>query len=327
MTRNQVRDNVDTRVSMIIPAYNAGRYIQRALASVESQTAKPDEVIVIDDGSSDDTAERIAEFAATSSLCIIFEQQENKGPGAARNRGIKKSSYNLIAFLDADDIIYPDFLERVTSGLNEHQHWVACFSDRDVVDINGKLISKDLDHSVFRSIQKQDKGAGLFELSDDTLFSKMISGSVIPMTIVCRRADVEAVAGFDEDIWMGQDKIFLLKLIKRGAFGYVGESLGIWQRHDKNLTHEDNSLRRFPYADLGLQRLLDDRKGLKLSEQELDHIQAAQAKLAKQWVYTLSDKHSIETFSLGYRLLRQHRISLACFAKGVARYFTRSISR
>src|SRR6185437_11190058 len=67
-----------TTVSVIIAAYNAGEYIDRALASLESQTRLPDEIIVIDDGSADDTAERVQTFKKKSSLCIILQQQENK---------------------------------------------------------------------------------------------------------------------------------------------------------------------------------------------------------------------------------------------------------
>lgn len=316
---------MDIKVSLIIPAYNAGGYIERALASVENQTQKPDEVIVIDDGSTDDTAARVIEFSAKSTLNITFEKQENKGPGAARNLGIKKSVGDIIAFLDADDIVYPEFLKQVVCGLRQHAHWIACFSDRDIVDINGRPISKDLDHPKFRTIQKKDLGNGFVELTDNSLFSKMLEGSVIPMTIACRREHVEAISGFDEDIWLGQDKIFMLKLIKRGTFGYVGNSLGTWQRHDKNLTHESNSLRRFPYTDLGLQRLLDTGDRLRLTAEELTQIKTTRAKLATQWVYAASNKHAAETFPLAYRLFRERRISLGCLIKCTVRYFIRSI--
>jgi len=317
---------MDTRVSVIIPAYNAGQYVERSLASIEAQTRKPNEVIVIDDGSTDGTGNLVKQFSGKSGLRIVFGQQENKGPGAARNRGIKSSSGDIIVFLDADDTIYPDFLESVICGLEEHERWIACFSDRDVVNRNGELISKDLDHPKFQTIGRRDLGNGFIELMDEMLFSKMLAGSVIPMTIACRRADVEAVAGFDEDIWLGQDKLFMLRMIKRGTFGYVNRSLGTWQRHDTNLTHESNSLRRFPYTDLGLQKLMDDKESLMLTARELAQITITRAKIASQWVYAASDKHSTETFPLAFRLLCERRISLSCFTKAMVRYFVRSIS-
>lgn len=318
---------VNTKVSLIIPAYNAGQYIGRALESVENQTQPPDEVIVIDDGSTDETASRVREFAIRSKLSVFFEQQQNKGPGAARNRGIKKSSGDLIVFLDADDVIYPGFLDQVTRALNRHTHWIACFSDRDVVDKHGNLISKDLDHPTFQSIRTVHLDGDLVELSDEMLFSKMLPGSVIPMTIACRRTDVEAVAGFDDDILLGQDKLFMLKLIKRGTFGYVNRSLGVWQKHDSNLTHASNALRRFPYTDLGLQLILDSRDTLGLTVHELAEIGRNRAKLATQWIYAASNKPSIETFPLGYRLVSQHRISIGCFAKAILRYLCRYVLR
>src|SRR6185437_11190057 len=102
-----------TTVSVIIAAYNAGEYIDRALASLESQTRLPDEIIVIDDGSADDTAERVQTFKKKSSLCIILQQQENKGLPATRNIGVRSARSDLVLLLLQDNAERRLLLERL----------------------------------------------------------------------------------------------------------------------------------------------------------------------------------------------------------------------
>ena len=92
-------DRDDIRISAIMPAYNAEKYISRALDSVLKQSRPADEIIVIDDGSTDKTAEIVKGYAER----IRYVYQENGGESAARNRGIKEASCEWIAFLDSDD--------------------------------------------------------------------------------------------------------------------------------------------------------------------------------------------------------------------------------
>ena len=106
-----------TTVSLVIAAYNAGEFIGRALASVAQQTRPADEVIVIDDGSQDDTAERVEEFKRHSSLNVVLQRQANKGLAATRNVGARSARGDLVAFLDADDIIYPGFLAAAVGAM------------------------------------------------------------------------------------------------------------------------------------------------------------------------------------------------------------------
>ena len=98
-------------VSVIIPTYNANNYIETTLNSVRSQTYKNIEVIVIDDGSQDQTAEIVRSVAQQDGRIILL-QQPNSGVAAARNFGIQKAQGELIAPIDADDIWYPENLEK-----------------------------------------------------------------------------------------------------------------------------------------------------------------------------------------------------------------------
>ncbi len=113
----------NSAISVIIPLYNKSAYIARALDSVFSQTFTNFEVIVIDDGSTDSGPDIVRKYN-DGRLHLI--QQENQGPGAARNRGIQESKAELLAFLDADDEWMTEFLEKSYNHLANHPDCNVC---------------------------------------------------------------------------------------------------------------------------------------------------------------------------------------------------------
>ena len=94
-------------VSVVIPSFNCGSFVSQAIDSVLAQTCAPAEVIVVDDGSTDDTAERLEPYMDR----IRYVFQENRGVSAARNRAVAESRGHCVAFLDADDVWHPRKLE------------------------------------------------------------------------------------------------------------------------------------------------------------------------------------------------------------------------
>jgi glycosyltransferase involved in cell wall biosynthesis len=117
------------KISVVIPAYNAARFLPRCLESVFAQTLKPDEVIVVDDGSTDNTAALAAELGAR----II--SRPNSGPAAAKNTGIRNASSEWIALLDADDMWAPEKLERQAACIQSDT--VLVYTGIRIFDDNG----------------------------------------------------------------------------------------------------------------------------------------------------------------------------------------------
>ena len=111
-------------VSCVIPAYNAERHIERALESVFAQTLPADEVIVIDDGSDDRTEDVLARFGDR----IRTVRQQNRGPAAARNRGIDLATGDLIAFQDADDEWHSEKLAKQVAVLAARPEADVCIT-------------------------------------------------------------------------------------------------------------------------------------------------------------------------------------------------------
>lgn len=112
-------------VSIIIPVYNAEKYLRRCVDSVLAQTHQDFEVILIDDGSVDQSYEICCEYANRDSR-ILAIHQENQGVSAARNAGVCRATGTHIAFVDADDYIMPDYLEVLFCNLQKNQAQIAC---------------------------------------------------------------------------------------------------------------------------------------------------------------------------------------------------------
>ena len=124
---------VMTDVSVIIPLYNKGEHVGRALDSVFSQTYKDFEVVVVDDGSSDEGPDIVRKYNDTRLRLI---QQDNFGPGAARNRGIRETTGHYVAFLDADDEWLPDFLKITLDHLNKKGSITIVLITHDIGVVN-----------------------------------------------------------------------------------------------------------------------------------------------------------------------------------------------
>jgi hypothetical protein len=200
-------------VSVVIPLYNKGKYVERALTSVLAQTFSPLEIIVVDDGSSDDGPEKVLKF---SSPKITLIRQENRGPGAARNAGLAIAKGKYIAFLDADDEWMPSFLERGLSMIESEAIGTSAVW-------TGFLICPDMK----KNNEEMEDLRGVYEVGIDTdigLILQIVTFSFTSATIV--KAEVARKLGGFFDCYKclrGEDTYFFIKLIFNERIGIIPE--------------------------------------------------------------------------------------------------------
>lgn len=122
-------------VSIIVPVYNTEKYLRRCIESILKQTYKDFEVILVDDGSTDDSGKMCDDYAAKNSNLRVLHSK-NEGPSAARNRGREASIGEYITFVDSDDVISPDYLEVLHNLVEKYDAEISCcefnfFTDKE----------------------------------------------------------------------------------------------------------------------------------------------------------------------------------------------------
>lgn len=208
--------------SVVIPVFNGERFLAEAIHSVLDQTYQPIQTIVVDDGSSDDSVAIARSFEA-----VDVVEQEHGGPGAARNRGLARSSGGLLAFLDADDLMPADKLERQIGHLMEHPG-VGCVLGRQ--ELFGDGLSA---------------GPG-----DDALSPPMwrhpellARGSLQPLSLVARRSVFDTVGNFSTEF--GEDIDWLCRAWGAGIRVDTIDAVVVRRRvHDDNITKNIGASRK-----------------------------------------------------------------------------------
>lgn len=202
--------NNNDMVSIIMPVYNGEAYIKRSIESVLSQSYEDIEVIIVDDGSIDNTAEIIKSY---NDERIIYIRQKNQGQGAARNKGIKISAGKYIAFLDADDSYLSEKVEKEVNYLKEHPEFQCVYCNALHFYTNNRV--------------KFYKKKGIFP-SGDILNCLLESNFINPNTIMVRKDILEGkiMFGEGEEGRYCDDWGFYLKIAAAGYhFGYLNENL------------------------------------------------------------------------------------------------------
>ena len=124
-------------VSIVMPAYNSGKTISESVNSIIAQTYEDWELIVIDDGSADETPEIISSFAKQDKRIRFLQNDKNSGVSYTRNRAVRMAEGEWIAFLDSDDLWRPEKLEKQMALVKEHPDMVVCYTASSFIDDNG----------------------------------------------------------------------------------------------------------------------------------------------------------------------------------------------
>lgn len=229
-------------VSVIIPAYNSGISIVRCLESVFAQTANPKEIIVIDDGSIDNTKEAIASYGNK----IIYSRQENSGPSSARNAGLRLATGTYIAFLDADDYWQPGFIAACSNFLDIYPNLVAVSTGQRFFTVGGKSI-------VSPKLPREECGRSFPGVLTDFFVFWAEFDHIRTGTCLIRRSAIEEAGLFLEDLRLGEDLEYWGYLATFGHWGFIPDPLWICDPWDQAARHgwmKRNAVRRKSCPDI-----------------------------------------------------------------------------
>ena len=209
-------------VSAIIPVYNGAPYVGAALASVLVQDEPPDEVIVIDDGSSDDSVEIIQATAGDAlAIPVKITSQANQGQSAARNEAARVASGELLAFLDQDDVWYPKHLGRLTKPFSSRPDLGWTYSDFDEIDAGGRTVTRGFISTHVLDHPKRTLSQFL-----------MADMMMLPSASVISAKAFHDVGGFDPGLRGYEDDDLFIRLFRGGwRSEYVRQSLTKFRVH------------------------------------------------------------------------------------------------
>jgi glycosyltransferase involved in cell wall biosynthesis len=216
-------------VSAVIPAFNYAHFLPAAIASVLAQNYSPLELIVVDDGSTDDTAAVVAAIADPRLRCI---RQENAGLSASRNTGIRESRFPYVAFLDADDTWDPAFLAVVMKQFAElPEDFCAIATGTSRMDAHGNPRSVP-DYTALAT--------GELTVRDFCMRNRPFSSSV-----VVKRHTFAKCGGFDAALRSSEDRDMWIRLTAHGhRFYYIDRPLAFIRRHPENMSKNAPRMKR-----------------------------------------------------------------------------------
>jgi glycosyltransferase involved in cell wall biosynthesis len=218
-------------VSVIIPAHNPGVYLEQAIESVHGQTFEDWEIVVIDDGSTEDISSVCSKFSR-----VTLIRQEQSGSSIARNVGILKSCGEFIAFLDHDDLWQPTKLEKQMAALNLDNRIGICHTDVAFIDWQGNPIYQQASNTKTEATQIKEGRTTIHALTDPIHKSYRSSGILTCSSVAIRRSALASGGLFDPDLNICGDTDLWLKICLHHKLVFVPTKETIYRLHKGNLS-------------------------------------------------------------------------------------------
>jgi hypothetical protein len=213
-------------VTVVIPTFNHGRFLRCAVESALAQSSREREIVVVDDGSTDDSRA----VAASYGEAVRYIRQENRGLSAARNTGIGAASGEYIALLDADDVWLPGFLDSAVGRLEADTHLGAVHTGCYCVDESGLRLPQVCVSTV----------------PPDGMYDRLLDGEFfVPSSVVVRRACFARTGLFDETLRASEDWDMWLRVAREYRFGSVDKPLVNYRVHGGNMSGDPDHMLRY----------------------------------------------------------------------------------
>ena len=200
----------DKRISVVIPTYNRSSNIVNSVNSVIAQTYPVSEIIIVDDGSTDDTQDVVAKIQ--DSRVHYYKLSDNKGAGGARNYGVCQSHGDIIAFQDSDDEWEPSKLEKQMKYMEEHPECGLVYS----------AYTMELIFEIWHIVPDME---GDQKLEGDILAELLVKNTIGAPTVIMKKKTFEEIGGFDEGMSSLEDWDLVIRVAKKYPIGFVPEVL------------------------------------------------------------------------------------------------------
>ena len=258
------------RVSVVVPSYNHGRFVESTLRSIFKQTFVPAKLLVIDDGSTDDSPRTIERVLHDCPLPCELIVRPNRGLCATLNQGLRNTSGEYFAYLGSDDLWLPEFLAARVAMLSARPQAALAYGHAFLIDADNRVIDCTRDWANY---------------TDGNVRTMLLQETIAPMspTVLYRRSILER-HGWHEQAKL-EDYDLYLRLSRDGEFAFDPQVLSAWRRH------EHNASRDFLWmieARLAAQQRVADHLGLTAGE--LEHFQTALRFAGAEDLLRLGDK-------------------------------------
>jgi len=246
-----------------MPCYNAEKHLRTSLASVAEQTYRDFELIAVNDGSLDDTAAILSDFATQYSWLTVVDQ-ENRGLPAARNRGLSHARGEYVAFLDSDDTWSPQFLEEMTQSLESNPECILAYCGWQNIGLqegrNQPFVPPDYEN--------------------DGKLESLLTGCRWPVhATLTRKFAIEEVGGFDEELKSCEDYDLWLKIAPFKQITRVPKVLAYYHHHEGQMSGNSQRMalynfhvqKRFILNNPEIEKTLGKRRAIALVAEELNY--------------------------------------------------------
>ena len=213
---------IHKKISVLIPSYNTEKYIEKAIKSMINQTVVPDEIIVVDDHSNDDSWSLILKLSKECQLIKPFRNEKNRGVAYTRNQLLKHSSGFYLVFLDGDDLSERDRIEKQVSFMEKNKDIDVCGSNFLLIDKEDKII-----------------GEKKFPESDVLIKKNIWRCPFGNNTIIVKKECFDDLGFYDEDLLLAEDMDIWLRFYKKFNFYNIQENLVRYRIHGNNLVFKN----------------------------------------------------------------------------------------